>query len=209
VAFGVLALVLVFLLVLPKMEAVGETGDRLQQTQLEESALGAELARLLQAEQEAPRLRQELAKLRRAVPPVADLPGLINQLQDTADVAGVDFFSISPGTPLPAVGTAASEIPAQVQVIGGFFAIDEFMFRLETLPRSSKVVSVTLAEGPDQLPQLDIQMEVRFYTTDLEAGPGAPPPATPTEEPGVTPSPEASPGESPAPASPAPTPTGG
>ncbi|MGH2709592.1 MAG: hypothetical protein ACRDH9_00095, partial [Actinomycetota bacterium] len=73
---------------------------------------------------------------------------------------------------------------------------DEFLFRLETLPRSSKVVTITVAEGTQGLPQIDVQLDVRFYTTDLEAGPGAPVPIAPTE-PEATPSPEASPAESP------------
>lgn len=199
IVFVLLAALAVILLVLPKMGDVKDAKDQLQQAEEQEVVLQTELSRLQAAEENVAELRRELARFRRAVPPVADLPGLINELQTAADVAGVDFFSIAPGDPVPAAG--AAEIPSQVQVNGSFFAVDEFLFRLETLPRAAKVVSITIAPGPDDLPQISIQMEARFYTTDTDAGPGSAPPEAgpaPAEFPAPTPSP--SPGESPAPA---------
>ena len=205
--FLVLAILMVVFLVLPKMSDVGEAEDTLAEAESQEIVLQAELGRLRESAEEAARLRAELARARRAVPPVADLPGLINELQTTADVAGVDFFSIAPGAPLVAQGASATEIPAQIQVIGGFFAIDEFLFRLETMPRASKVVTITVAEGATGLPEIDVSLDVRFYTTDLEAGPGAPVPLAPSPEAVPSPSPGASPapGETPA-TIPSPTP---
>ncbi|HEX5949342.1 MAG TPA: type 4a pilus biogenesis protein PilO, partial [Actinomycetota bacterium] len=131
--FLVLALAAVFLLVLPKINDVGEAEDRLERAEQDEVALQAELSRLQEAAENAPELRRELARFRRAVPPVADLPGLINLLQTAADTAGVDFFSIAPGAPVAAPQGGAAEIPASIQVVGGFFPVDEFLFRLETL----------------------------------------------------------------------------
>jgi Tfp pilus assembly protein PilO len=197
IVFVLLAALAVILLVLPKMGDVKDAKDQLQQAEEQEVVLQAELSRLQAAEENVAELRRELARFRRAVPPVADLPGLINELQTAADVAGVDFFSIAPGDPVPTSGAGAAEIPSQVQVNGSFFAVDEFLFRLETMPRAAKVVSITIAPGPDDLPQISIQMEARFYTTDTDAGPGSAPPAPPGTE---TPSPSPSPGESPAPA---------
>jgi Tfp pilus assembly protein PilO len=191
----VLAVAAVLLLVLPKMNDVGAAEDRLERAEQDEVALQAELSRLQEAAENAPQLRRELARFRRAVPPVADLPGLINLLQSAADVAGVDFFAISPGDPVPAVGGGAAEIPATIQVVGGFFPVDEFLFRLETLQRASKAPTITVSEGPDGAPQVQVQLEVRFYSTDVDAGPGAAPPA-PAEAspaPGTSPSPGASP----------------
>jgi Tfp pilus assembly protein PilO len=193
VAFVVLAAVLFALLVYPTFGDISETQDQLEQAQDQQVLLEAELARLQEAQEDLPRLRRQLARFGRAVPPVADLPGLINQLQNAADVSGVDFFSISPGDPLPVTGGRVSEVPAQVQVIGSFFPVDEFLFRLETGPRASKVVNITVAEGPEGLPQIDVLLDVRFYTTDTEAGPGAPVPAPPSPSPTASPSPTTSP----------------
>ena len=197
VAFVVLAGILFALLVFPTFGDIAETEEQLEQAQDRQVLLEAELARLQEAQEDLPRLRRQLARFGRAVPPVADLPGLINQLQNAADVSGVDFFSISPGEPLPVAGAQVSEVPAQVQVIGSFFPVDEFLFRLETGPRASKVVNITVTEGPDGLPQIDLLLDVRFYTTDTQAGPGAgvpaPPSPSPTASPTASPSPTTSP----------------
>ena len=206
IVFAVIALLAIFFLVLPKMSDVTEAEERLVAEEAEELPLQTELARLRDAADDAASLRRELARFQRAVPPVADLPGLINDLQTAADVAGVDFFQIDPGTPVPSATGEASEIPAAIRVIGGFFPVDEFLFRLETLPRAAKVTSVTVAEGPELAPQVDVQLQVQFFTTDLEAGPGAPVPEPPAAEPEASPTPLESPppGESP-PVTPSPT----
>jgi Tfp pilus assembly protein PilO len=207
IVFGVVILLAMFFLVLPKMSDVTEAEDRLATEEARELPLQTELSRLRDASDDAASLRRELARFQRAVPPVADLPGLINDLQTAADVAAVDFFQIDPGTPLPSATGQASEIPASIRVIGGFFPIDLFLNRLETLPRAAKVTSVTVAEGPESAPQIDVQLEVLFFTTDLQAGPGAPVPEAPggaVEETEATPTPLESPppGETP----PSPTP---
>jgi Tfp pilus assembly protein PilO len=192
VVFLVLALLLFFLIVYPTFGDIRDTEESLERAQDQEVLLEAELARLQAVEEDLPQLQRRLARFRRSVPPVADLPGLINQLQTAADVSGVDFFAISPGDPVALPGAQVSEVPAQIQVIGTFFPVDEFLFRLETGHRASKVVNVAVAEGPDLLPQISVTLDVRFYTTDTDAGPGAAAP-----EPAPSPSPSPSPTTSP------------
>jgi Tfp pilus assembly protein PilO len=197
VIFLVLALLLFILLVFPTFGDISDTEVSLDRAKDEEVLLQAEVARLQAAQEDLPRLQRQLARFRRSIPPVADLPGLINQLQTAADVSGVDFFAISPGDPLPLAGGEVSEIPAQIQVIGTFFPVDEFLFRLETGHRASKVVNVAVAEGPDLLPQISVTLDVRFYTTDTDAGPGAAAP-----EPAASPSPSPSPSPTTSPTTP-------
>jgi Tfp pilus assembly protein PilO len=201
-----LAVLAVAFLVLPKMGDVDEAEQRLARAEHDEVALQTELSRLQAAAENADQLRRELARFRRAVPPVADLPGVINELQTSADVAGVDFFSVTPTDPLPVPAGDAAEVPAQIQVVGGFFPVDEFLFRLETLQRASKVTTVSVAEGPDGLPQLQVTLDVRFYTTDIDAGPGAAAPAGAEAAPPASPSPGASPTAGTPAALPTPTP---
>ncbi len=199
IVFALVGLIAIFFLVLPKRGEVREAEDDLAVEQQEEQPLRTELARLQEVSEDAASLRRELARFQRAVPPVADLPGLINDLQTAADVAGVEFFQIDPAPPASSPTGQATEIPATIRIIGGFFPVDEFLFRLETLPRAAKVTAVTLGAGPEGAPQVDVQLEVRFFTTDLEAGPGAPVPEAPGPSPEPTPSPVISPpqGESP------------
>ena len=174
------ALLAVFLLVLPKMSDVTATEEELQTAEDQEVALAAQLDALEDAQAAAPETEQEIAAIDAQVPPTANLPSLFLLLQGAADRSAVDFFSFTPGTPAPNADGTYSIIPSQVTVSGGYFAIDEFLFLLETLPRAAKVT--TLAVGPSaaatggtttSTSNLQLQVTVEFYTTDVSAGPGS------------------------------------
>lgn len=177
---AVVALLAVVLLVLPKMGDVSTTEEELQSAEDQEVALAAQLAALQDAEAAAPKTEQEIGAIEEQVPPTANLPSLFRLLQGAADRSAVDFFSFSPGTPAPNAAGTYSSIASQVTVSGGYFAIDEFLFLLETLPRAAKVT--TLAVTPSgastggttlSTSNLQLQVTVEFYTTDVSAGPGS------------------------------------
>ena len=89
----------------------------------------------------------EIAAIDAQIPPVADLPSLFRLLQGAADRSAVDFFSFTPGTPVPNAAGTYSTIASQITVSGGYFAIDEFLFLLETLPRAAKVTTLAVTPG--------------------------------------------------------------
>jgi Tfp pilus assembly protein PilO len=174
------ALLAVFLLVLPKMSEVTTTEEQLQTAEDQEVALAAQLDALEEAEAAAPRTEAEIAAIEAQVPPTADLPTLFRLLQGAADRSAVDFFSFTPGTPAPNAGGTYSSIASQVTVSGGYFAIDEFLFLLETLPRAAKVTTLAVASSgtatggtTTSTSNLQLQVTVEFYTTDVSAGPGS------------------------------------
>jgi Tfp pilus assembly protein PilO len=174
------ALLAVFLLILPKMSEVGETEDRLQETQDQEINLASQLNALEDAQAAAPETELEIAAIDAQMPPTADLPSLFRLLQGAADRAAVDFFSFTPGTPVPNLTGSYSTIASRITVSGGYFAIDEFLFLLETLQRAAKVttLAVTPSAGGEgttttSTSNLQLQITVEFYTTDSSAGPGS------------------------------------
>jgi len=178
-AVGVLALLAVVLLLLPKMREVGEAREQLAAAQDEEQSLQNQLRALQEAREEAPRVRDAIRRLETQVPPTADLPGMIRLLAGAADRAAVDFFSVAPGTPT-ATEAGFSVVPAQIQVTGGYFSLDEFLYRLETLPRAVKVTSLQISAGGGgeagtASGELSMQLSVEFYTTDVSSGPGSTP----------------------------------
>jgi Tfp pilus assembly protein PilO len=180
VVAAAVALLAVVLLVLPKMSEVSTAEEELQSAEDQEAALAAQLDALEDAQAAAPETEQEIAAIDVAIPPVAALPSLFRLLQGAADRSAVDFFSFSPGTPAPNAGGTYSTIPSQVTVSGGYFAIDEFLFLLETLPRAAKVTTLAVtpsgaASGgtPISSSNLQLQVTVEFYTTDVSAGPGS------------------------------------
>jgi Tfp pilus assembly protein PilO len=184
-AILLVALLAVFLMVLPKMSEVGETEDQLREAQDQEINLAAQLNALEDAQAAAPETELEIAAIDAQVPQTADLPRLFRQLQGAADRAAVDFFSFTPGTPVPNLTGSYSTIASQITVSGGYFAIDQFLFLLETLQRAAKVTSLAVtpsAGTTTSTSNLQLQITVEFYTTDSSAGPGSIP--GPTE--GVT-----------------------
>jgi len=181
---ALVALLAVFLLVLPKMGEVSTAQDELQTAEDQEVTLAAQLNALQDAQAAAPETEQEIAAIDAEIPPTADLPSLFRLLQGAADRSAVDFFSFTPGTPVPNAAGSFSTIASQVTVSGGYFAIDEFLFLLETLPRAAKVTTLavtpaaaasTASTTTTSTSTLQLQITVEFYTTDLSAGPGSVP----------------------------------
>lgn len=178
---GALAVLMIVLLVLPKMGEVSKAREDLQAAQDEEITLQGQLRSLQDAQAQAEQTQREIEALEAKVPPTADLPGLFRLLQAAADRAGVDFFQFSPGSPTADPSGTFSTIPGQIVVTGNYFMLQEFLYRLESLPRAAKVTSVSIAPGGGgeteattlESNRLQMQLAVEFYTTDASAGPGS------------------------------------
>jgi Tfp pilus assembly protein PilO len=192
----VAAVVVVVALLLPRAGAVKEREKDLDQARQQQGQLEAQLQQLKQARHDARKVQHELARLQTRIPPTADLPALIRFLQSAADQAAVDFVSISPSSPSSTPGQQISTIPAQITAAGSFFSVEEFLFKLETLPRAVKVTQIQVGAGPDGLPQLQVTLSANVYTTDASAGPGSEPGSTKASAPvpATTPSAEPTPG---------------
>lgn len=213
---GVVLIVLIVLgLVLPKAGEVRTKQTEVEAAEQQEEALRNDLRQLEATAAEAPRVRRRFAALEAQVPPTADLPGLLRLLNTIARESAVDFMNVSPGS--PASAGSVSAISTNVTVAGGFFALDQFLFRLERATRAARILTITVGPGPGGPPQLQITLTVEFYTTDTSSGPGSVPGPTegaagsfvPPEPPEATPAPTPAPAVTPTPtgtgASPSPT----
>jgi Tfp pilus assembly protein PilO len=168
-----LIVLLVVGLILPKAGQIGERNKQLDSSEAEQTALTVQLEQLRALAKDEPKDRQRLEQLITAVPELADLPGMIRLLNGVAGDADVDFMSVAPGVPTVAPSGQVSIISTQITVLGRYFAIDEFLRRLEGLPRVSKVTNITV--NPSKLPQLQMDLTAEFYTTDASSGPGSSP----------------------------------
>ncbi|HEY3022586.1 MAG TPA: type 4a pilus biogenesis protein PilO [Actinomycetota bacterium] len=177
---AVVAVLVVFFLVLPKMNEVTKTQEDVAAAEAQETALRAQLASLREAQANAPQVKAQIAELSNEVPPTPDLPALIRLLTAAADASPVDFFTVAPGNPQLDPTGAFSTIPTAISVTGGYFALQQFLYKLESLPRAAKVISVSITPGGTAPPgstvnSLSMQLSVEFYTTDTSAGPGSAP----------------------------------
>ena len=173
--FALLAVIVLVALVMPKMSAAKAQQKLLDSAQQQGQQLSVQVAQLEQVKRDAATTRRQLAGLDDQIPTTVRLPQLIRQIRKVADKAAVDFVQISPGVPAPATTASYSTIPTQISATGSYFAVTEFLYRLETLPRAVKVTTLTLGPGPDGLPQLQLQLSTEMYTTDTSAGPGSQP----------------------------------
>jgi Tfp pilus assembly protein PilO len=174
----VLAVGLVAGLILPKANQVRSRQTEVEQASQEEGTLRVQLQTLEAAAKDAPKDRKRLKNLQQEVPPTADLPELIRLLNSSSDEAGVDWLTVAPGQPVLSATGTYSVVPVQITVVGGFFAVDQYLFLLEELERVSRIESVAITPGPEQLPQIQMALLANFFTTDVSSGPGSIPGAT-------------------------------
>ncbi len=126
-----------------------------------------------------PAKRAELTAVREAMPQDAELPELLRTLDRYADDSAVTLMGVSPGAPVVAttatepvattppvatgaVGEAAPvvdpsvpvtvEVPLSMTVIGGFFAVESFLERVQSdMDRALLVTGVSMtAEAPGE-----------------------------------------------------------
>jgi Tfp pilus assembly protein PilO len=200
---AILVLAIVAALILPKASQVRTTNGKLAKASAAELGLEVRLEALKGAQKEAPANRRRLAKLQSEVPETVQLPSVIRLLNATAEDSAVDFISVSPSTPALSLTGNVSTLSTQIQVNGSYFAVDEFLFRLESLLRVAKVTQISLAPQGEHPGTLQASLTAEFYTTDLSSGPGSDPGHSATSTLGVVTT-----GPSPSP-TPTPTPTQG
>ncbi len=189
----VVALAVMFF-VLPKSGQISKAEEDLAAAQQQETTLRVQLNALQEAQTEAPQTKRQIQAVENQVPSTADLPALIRLLGEAADRAAVDLFQFSPNAPLLDPTGQYSTIGTAVNVTGSYFSLDEFLFRLESLPRAAKVTTVSISPSGATTDttggttttgtQLNLQLTVEFYASDISAGPGSAP--GPTSNTGTT-----------------------
>lgn len=135
ILIGLLLVVVVvvywFLLLSPLRTKTAEVDTQIE-TELSTLAQNqARLAMLEQTRQDAKRNEGRVIELAKMVPERTEIPSLLLQIQDLATESGIEFMTISPGSPKSA---GMYEIVAlSVQFQGTFFDVNDFMYRAEQM----------------------------------------------------------------------------
>jgi Tfp pilus assembly protein PilO len=175
---AVLALLLIFFLVLPKMSEVTEAEKELDDTTAEQAVLQGRLNALQQARDEAPENQATIRQIEGLVPPTAELSAVILLLRNAASVAGVQVVSLTPATPVASTTGGFSTISVSASGECSYFAMVKYLHEIETLPRAATVEAVSLT--PIEGSQLSFTATITLYTSDISAGPGSEPGPTET-----------------------------
>ena len=181
IGVAVVVVLVAFFLVLPKMGQVKDANAALAEAQSQQATLGAQLAALQAAQTDAPANRETIRKVQQAIPPTADQQGFMLLMQNAALESAVDVVTISPGNPVFDPATGLSTITNAISATGTYFALTEFLFKIETLPRAAKTTSVAISPSPSDTNAslLTLTASVDIYTSDESAGPGSTPGPTP------------------------------
>jgi len=140
-----LAVLMVFFLVLPKLKQVSDARAQLADERAKQSTLESQLGALQDAKNAAPKSQATIDRVDREIPPTADLPGLIRLLQTASTSSGIDLTTITPAAPVFDATSGLSTISVSVNATGSYFALTEYIYKIETLPRAAKVLSVGIS----------------------------------------------------------------
>jgi Tfp pilus assembly protein PilO len=148
-AAAVAVVVLFFFLVFtPQSRKIKDTQAQVQTQEQKAESLQNELTRLQVLQKQAPQLREKAVKLDTALPSEPQLAGFILSVQDASNTSGIDWLSISPSPPAGAAGAnGVQEINVGISITGGYFQVQDFLVRLETLSRAVKIGTISLSPG--------------------------------------------------------------
>jgi hypothetical protein len=146
------------LLVRPKQQEIAEARADRNSAVAESRSLSDQIRALEGLKADAAALEARAGRARAEFPSTPNLPAMVDALQDAADQAGVDLASVAPSTPKPSSDRPElAEITTTVSVKGGYFQIEDFLARVESLvkgadpgrvpPRSALVRSVDVTGG--------------------------------------------------------------
>jgi Tfp pilus assembly protein PilO len=173
-----------FLVISPKRADAAALQTDAANKRVSNQQLTTQLAMLKAQAKDLPKQQAKLAAVAAKIPDSPAEPALVRALTDAADEAGVELISISPGsptavsaapaattttaagatTPTGAVGAASvgslQAIAVNLNVVGGYFQVAQFLDRLENLSRAFKVSSFALAPGLNPVKKGQLQTAV-------------------------------------------------
>jgi Tfp pilus assembly protein PilO len=168
---GVLAILMIVLLVLPKMTDVTEAQDELSKTEAQGVTLQARREALEGAQADAPANEATIAQVRAQIPEVADQPGLYVLLDNAASSAGLAVAQISITEPVFDPATGLSVMTIAVSAEGTYFQIADFTYNIQTLPRAAKILNLDLSAADASSfgsPTLSMSATMEAYTSDAD-----------------------------------------
>lgn len=191
---GVVALILIvawyFLLFSPKMSEKDDLQAQIDTQQTTLATAQQEVIRLESYKKTAPQSRAEIVRLGKMLPQSEGIPSLIIELSRTADASGVDLTTITRGA--TALGTPYGVQGVTIQVVGRFFDVEDFIYRLENYVafrnesfkvtgRLIEIANVTIQAGSStdgSAPPVSAGIALNAYLWALPAAaPAAAPPA--------------------------------
>lgn len=151
-----------FFLISPRRADASAVRAQVVQADSQADLLQVKIAELRSEFTDLPKQKAELKAIKRQLPPNADIPAFVRQLQSLAAAAGVSLDSVKPAT--PAIVTAAGaptnaaagdgtlvQLPVGIVVTGDYFEASLFVKNLQTnISRSYLLTGIGAVPGPEE-----------------------------------------------------------
>jgi Tfp pilus assembly protein PilO len=195
---AVVSLAVVFLGILPLFQEASTVQGEIRTEESNLSAAEALLARRESAKMQSAANEVELMRIANQIPDSPQLPSVIIELQDVANLSGVDFQSLAPGEPAPAVladGTTSdySVVPMVLLIRGDWAELIDYLRRIDALERGVRATEISfvyvgsvIEEGLVVTPayvEASVTLEVYTMASVPPAGDAAVPSTTTTTTP--------------------------
>lgn len=178
IAVGLVVILAIFFLVLPKRAQVSSAQEDLVAARSEGQSLETQRSALEDTKAEAPQNQQIIDEVHREIPPTVDEPGLILLVHNAAIDAGFETNQQTVNVAFDET-TGLSVITLSVSAVGTYSDMTQFSYAIETLPRAAKITSLSLTSAGDTdvvgSPLLTATFEIQAFTSDTSAGPGSSP----------------------------------
>lgn len=130
----------VFLVIWPQVRKIGELGDKIEAQDAAIASAKDVLSRRIEARDNASKTNTQYILLTNRVPDSPELPALIIEMQDAADLAGLKLIKIAPEAATMDQGTyTAYQIKLDLE--GRWADVIDFTRRLDKMTRGVRVVS--------------------------------------------------------------------
>ena len=169
VATLLVCLLLYFFMIRPRKAELGRVNDEIAEAEQQTTSLRATLGQLKELRDNAPRLQAELAEIRELVPETNNVANFVLQVTDAATASGVGFVQVTPEPPkAPPEGAPLAQVRAVIGAKGGFFAIQDFVRRVNDLDRAVRIDSMVITGVEDEEEaaergRTDVTMNVRIF----------------------------------------------
>lgn len=188
---GVIALcaAMLFFLIWPQFQKVGELSDEIKAQDEQIAAARDLLNRRIEARDNAARTSAEYILQTNRVPDSPELPSLIIEIQDAADSSGLILERIAPESATEDLETYTA-YQIKLELIGRWADYIDFLRRLEKMTRGVRVVETTIdyyeqpgsaasTQTVETETEVAVTMFIEVYTINADAsstGTATPPP---------------------------------
>jgi len=153
----------------PQYDKFSDSRSRQEQELQQQQSKQAELDNLKVAKKEAALTEAKSLSLNKQMPEETDLPSVLVELDNLGQETDVKVLDITPSPIVPASGY--SNLPVDLNVVGSYFNITDFLYKLVRLPREYTVGDVSLEIAEEGYPFLSANIKTTTYLYSPNATP--------------------------------------